>query len=64
MARLFVGNLPNDAREEDLRRVFSDKAQIRDLTLRNGFAFVVRGRREKGGFVWSLACILGLCLVI
>lgn len=43
MSRLYVGNLPNDVREDDLRRVFGEKAQIRDVTMRNGFAFVVRG---------------------
>jgi RNA recognition motif-containing protein len=42
MSRLYVGNLPQDAREDDLRRLFSDKAQVRELTMKNGFAFIVR----------------------
>ena len=43
MSRLFVGNLPLDTREDDVRRVFSSKADIRELTMKNGYAFVVRG---------------------
>lgn len=43
MARLFVGNLPNDAREDDVRRMFAEKAQLRELIMKSGYAFVVRG---------------------
>lgn len=47
MARLYVGNLPNDVREDDLRRMFSEKAQIRDMTVKAGFAFIVRSDWEQ-----------------
>lgn len=43
MSRLYVGNLPSEAREDDLRRLFSTKAEVRDVTMKNGFAFIVRG---------------------
>lgn len=42
MSRLHVGNLPHDAREDDLRRIFGEKAQIREVIMKNGFAYVVR----------------------
>jgi RNA recognition motif-containing protein len=47
MSRLFIGNLPNDSREDDVRRVFGEKAQIRELILKNGYAFIVRGIEES-----------------
>ena len=39
--RLFVGNINYDARERDVEKFFKGYGRIREITLKNGFGFVV-----------------------
>lgn len=40
--RVYVGNLPRDCRERDVERFFKGYGYVRDVTMKNGFCFVVR----------------------
>lgn len=41
MARLYVGKLPNSARERDLEKFFKGYGKIREVVLKAGYGFVV-----------------------
>jgi arginine/serine-rich splicing factor 4/5/6 len=41
--RVFVGRLPPRIEERELGRFFRGFGRIRDINLKSGFAFVVRG---------------------
>jgi RNA recognition motif-containing protein len=45
--RIFVGNLPWSLREEDLRKIFSVKGEVKDVTI----IFDNQGRSKGFGFV-------------
>ena len=38
---MFVGNINYDARERDVEKFFKGYGRIKDITLKNGFGFVV-----------------------
>ncbi len=41
-ARLYVGGLSYDVRERDLQDLFKKYGDIREVTIKSGFGFVVR----------------------
>lgn len=43
MSRVYLGRLSYQAREKDVERFFRGFGRIKDINLKNGFGFVVRG---------------------
>lgn len=41
--RLYIGRLSYQAREKDVERFFRGFGRMKDINLKNGFGFVVRG---------------------
>jgi RNA recognition motif-containing protein len=39
---VYVGHVPNNARERDLEKFFKGYGSIREVILKNGYGFVVR----------------------
>ena len=39
--RVYVGNLPRDCRERDIDKFLKGYGHVRDVTMKNGFCFVV-----------------------
>ena len=46
MSRVYLGRLSYQAREKDVERFFRGFGRIKDINLKNGFGFVVRGDFE------------------
>jgi len=44
--QIYVGQLSQSIREEDLREAFGEFGEIKDLILKSGFAFIVIYRRN------------------
>jgi len=40
--RVYVGRVPNDAREKDVERFFKGYGRLREVLMKNGYTFVVR----------------------
>jgi arginine/serine-rich splicing factor 4/5/6 len=40
MTRVYIGNIPGDARDRDLERFFKGYGRIREVALKNGYGFV------------------------
>ena len=38
--RVYVGNIPSDARERDVERFFKGYGRIREVVIKNGYGFV------------------------
>jgi len=41
MTRIYVGGIASDCRERDLDKFFKNYGRIRDILIKNGYAFVV-----------------------
>lgn len=41
-SRVYVGRVPNNARERDVEKFFKGYGSIREVILKNGYGFVVR----------------------
>jgi len=41
VARVYVGRVPNHARDRDVERFFKGFGRIRDIMVKNGYCFVV-----------------------
>lgn len=39
--RVYVGRVPNDAREKDVERFFKGYGRLREVLMKNGYSFVV-----------------------
>lgn len=56
MSRLYVGRLPNSAREKDVEKFFKGYGKISEIVLKNGYGFVVSNWDETAQF--KLLCVL------
>ncbi|OMH85999.1 Serine/arginine-rich splicing factor 4 [Zancudomyces culisetae] len=55
MSRVYIGNLPDDAREKDIERFFRGYGEIRQMDLRAGFGFLeFRERRDAEDAIHDL----------
>jgi len=54
--RVFIGRLPHVARESDVERFFKGYGKIREISLKEGYGFVVSRSRFKllGIFITNL----------
>ena len=41
MPRVYVGGIPSDCRDRDLDRFFRNYGRVRDVLIKNGYAFIV-----------------------
>ncbi len=38
--RVYIGNIPNNARDRDLERFFKGYGRLREVVVKNGYGFV------------------------
>jgi|SRR6218665_2437559 len=55
MSRLYVGRLPNSAREKDVEKFFKGYGKINEIVLKNGYGFVV------SNWCQATLCITNTC---
>ena len=61
MTRVFIGRLSMSARESDVERFLRGYGKVRDISLKRGYGFVVRGDGSSPLSLWSISFV-AFCL--
>jgi RNA recognition motif-containing protein len=59
--RVYVGRLPGSVRQSDLERFFKGYGKIREITLKEGYGFVVSNKLSA--FVNSRRLLFMCCII-
>lgn len=64
--RVFVGGLSHRVRERDLERFFQKIGRVKDIAMKNGYAFVVSVHFLKIFLAWGVIqeYMLVICLMV